>query len=157
MSIFYHPDLFDDIRFQKTEGSDDVFHRIAQAIVPGCFDWGIDGYDIISYRIEEDPYRPIGSLVDTLIERLAVECPANPEQQEILSLLSNLTERGGNLIQQTGGPYLGYVTADEVVRLMRLLEGCSLQNTRSVAEKAALLKILSEAEKRSLGLIYRLA
>lgn len=38
-----------------------------------------------------------------------------------------------------------------------ILEECPLQTARSVAEKAALLKILSKAEERRLGLIYSMA
>jgi len=157
MSICFHPDLFDDAQFEKTKGKQDIFHRISQAIVAGCFGWGIDGYDIISYRIEENPYRPIGSLVDYLVEKLVVECPADLKREEILCLLSKLTERQGNLIKQAEVHYLGYLTAEEVVRSRMILEECPLQTARSVAEKAALLKILSKAEERRLGLIYSMA
>ncbi len=153
MSIFFHPNLFDDARYQADDCLE-LYERISHAVVANQYGWEIDGYDIISFRIEERPYRPIGSLVDFLIERLPAECAGAENVPEALSLLGKITEGKGNLVEQTEGIYLGYLTAREVIRLGELLRELRLQTSRSTAEQAALIKILAIAQERGLGLIY---
>jgi hypothetical protein len=114
----------------------------------------IDGYDIISFRVEEDPYRPVGSLVDFLYDYLPVEDFDNPNLSEILQLLGNLTERHGNLAGETDQLYLGYLTAVEVTLLRSLLERSKCDSLQTMSERDAMVKILGIAEKRRTGLIF---
>lgn len=154
MSICYHPDLFDSDRFQSLHKGD-ILRRIRASIVPGrYFPAAIDGYDIISFRVEEDPYRPVGSLVDYLFEHLPIEDAANPDLPKMILLLGNLTERYGNLAAKTDHLYLGYLTADEVTMLRGQLERCAYDTLQTMNEKSAMVKILGIAERHSSGLIF---
>jgi len=154
MSIGYHPDLFDADRFQSLQKGE-IARRIRASIVPGKnFPALIDGYDIISFRVEEDPYRPVGSLVDFLYDHLPVEDFDNPDLLEILRLLGNLTERHGNLGGETDHLYLGYLTAAEVTLLRSRLELSKCDTLQTIGERDAMVKILAIAEKRGTGLIF---
>jgi hypothetical protein len=153
MSICFHPFLFNDARFASLKKGD-IFRRIRASILPGKhFSDAIDGYDIISFRVEEDPYRPVGSLFDYLFERLPLENPGNPALPKILPLLGNLTERYGNLARQTDNIYLGYLTAEEVILLRQQLGRCTYDTVQTKTETDALAKILSVAEQHGAGLI----
>ncbi|MBN1440330.1 MAG: hypothetical protein JW929_13060 [Anaerolineales bacterium] len=154
MSIGFQPFLFDDARFLSLKKGD-VFRRIRASIPPGKhFDGAIDGYDIKSFRVEEDPYRPVGSLVDFLFEHIPMENAENPELPAILALLGNLTERHGNLAGETDHIYLGYLTAAEVRALRGQLERCRYDTLQTKNEKEAMVKILDIAERRETGLIF---
>jgi hypothetical protein len=153
MSICYHPALFDADQFKSLKKGD-VVRRIRASIVPGRhFADAIDGYDIVSFRVEEDPYRPVGSLVDFLFEHLPTEDPSNPELAKMILLLGALTERYGNLADETDNVYLGYLTADEVKLLRGQLERCAYDTLQTLNERNALVKILRVAERRGTGLI----
>jgi hypothetical protein len=154
MSIGFHADLFDADRFQSLQKGD-IFRRVRASIVPGrYFPDAIDGYDIVSFRVEEDPYRPVGSIVDFLFEHLPTEDSKNPELPKMILLLGNLTERYGNLAGKTDNLYLGYLTAAEVIMLRGQLERCAYDTLQTMNEKAALVKILGIAERHGAGLIY---
>jgi len=154
MSIGFHPDLFDAGRFQLLQKGE-ITRRIRASIVPGKnFPDLIDGYDIISFRVEEDPYRPAGSLVDYLYDHLPVEDFDNPNLSELLQLLGNLTERHGNLAGETDHVYLGYLTAAEVSLLRSRLELSRCDTPQTIGERDAMVKILAVAEKRGTGLIF---
>jgi hypothetical protein len=154
MSIGFHPDLFNAERFQSLQ-TGDILRRIRASIVPGRhFPALIDGYDIISFRVEEEPYRPVGSLVDYLSDHLPIEDSANPDLAEMVLLLQNLTERHGNLARETGSEYLGYLTAGEVTILRGQLERCGFETAQTMNEKTAMVKILAIAERHGTGLIF---
>jgi hypothetical protein len=153
MSISFQPALFDAERFQSLKKGD-LLRRIRAAILPGrYFPAAIDGYDIISFRVEEDPYRPVGSIVDYLFEHLPIENPANPDLPKMILLLGNLTERYGNLAEKTENLYLGYLTAEEVTLLRGQLERCRYDTYQTMTERAAMVKILTVAERHGSGLI----
>jgi hypothetical protein len=154
MSIFFHPDLFDADRFLSlTKG--DILRRIRAAILPGRhFSSAIDGYDIISFRVEEEPYRPVGSIVDYLFDRLPAEVSSNPELPKMILLLGKMTERYGNLAVETNSIYLGYLTSGEAAALRGQLERCGYDTLQTKNEKAAMVKILSVAERHAAGLIF---
>ncbi len=153
MSICFHPDLFNAAQFISLKKGD-IFRRIRASILPGNhFSGALDGYDIISFRVEEDPYLPVGSFVDYLFEHLPMENSQNPDLPKIILLLGNLTERYGNLASETDNIYLGYLTAEEVKTLRGQLEGCKYDTLQTKYEKAALEKILSVAEDHRTGLI----
>jgi hypothetical protein len=153
MSISYHPDLFNALQFISLKKGD-IFRRIRSSIIPGNFFAEIiDGYDIVSFRVEEDPYLPVGSFVDFLFEHLPMENSENPEIPKIIPLLGNLTERYGNLAGETDNIYLGYLTAEEVTTLRGQLERCRFDTLQTKYEKDALVKILSVAEDHGTGLI----
>ncbi|MGB7537043.1 MAG: hypothetical protein WBM17_00745 [Anaerolineales bacterium] len=154
MSIGFHPDLFNAERFLSLQ-TGDILRRIRASIVPGKhFPARIDGYDIISFRIEEEPYRPVGSIVDYLSDHLPVEDSANADLPEMLVLLGNLTERYGNLAGKTDCEYLGYLTAGEVTVLRDQLERCGFETAQTMNEKTAMVKILAIAERHGTGLIF---
>jgi hypothetical protein len=154
VSIGFHPDLFNADQFQSLKKGD-IFRRIRSAIVPGRHFSGVfDGYDIVSFRVEEEPYRPVGSIVDYLFEHLPMENPANPDLPKMILLLGSLTERYGNLAGETDNLYLGYLSADEVTLLRSQLERCAYDTLQTKNEKAAMVKILSIAEQHGTGLIY---
>jgi hypothetical protein len=154
MSICFHPDLFDAERF-KSLLKGDILRRIRASIVPGRnFPAMIDGYDIISFRVEEEPYRPVGSIADYLTEHLPTEDSANPDLSEMILLLRNLTERYGNLAGETDSEYLGYLTAGEVTVLRDQLERCGFETAQTMNEKTAMVKILAIAERHGTGLIF---
>ncbi|MBN2084829.1 MAG: hypothetical protein JW748_06350 [Anaerolineales bacterium] len=154
MSICFHPDLFDAERFQSLQKGD-ILRRIRASIIPGRnFPATVDGYDILSFRVEEEPYRPIGSIVDYLAEQLPEEDAANPDLAEMTLLLRNLTERHGNLARETDSTYLGYLTAGEVRLLRGQLERCGFETAQTMNEKTAMVKILAIAERRGTGLIF---
>jgi hypothetical protein len=153
MSISFHADLFDAEQFQTLKKGD-IFRRIRASIVPGRpIGAAVDGYDIISFRVEEDPYRPVGSLVDYLYERLPNEAADNPDLPEMIPLLGRLTERHGNLAAETDYIFLGYLTAPEAATLRGLLERCTYETVQTFNEKSALIKILGVAEEKGMGLI----
>jgi hypothetical protein len=153
MSICFHPDLFNDAQFTSLKKGD-IFRRIRASILPGKYYSGtIDGYDIVSFRVEEDPYRPVGSLVDYLYEHLPLENSQNPDLPKIMPLLGNLTERHGNLAGETDSIYLGYLTAGEVTTLRKQLAHCRWDTLQTKHEATALVKILSIAEEHGSGLI----
>jgi hypothetical protein len=154
MSIVYHANLFHVDRFLSLEKGD-ISRRIRAAIVPGKhFPAEIDGHDVVSFRVEEDPYRPVGSLVDYLFDHLPMENPANPEIPKVILLLGRLTERYGNLAGKTDNEFLGYLTAEEVAQLRGQLERCAFDTLQTMKEKAAMVKILSIAEQHGTGLIF---
>jgi hypothetical protein len=153
MSICFHPALFNAAQFQSLKKGD-IFRRIRASIIPGKhYPSVIDGYDIISFRVEEEPYRPVGSLVDYLCEHLPLENLSNPELSDTIRLLENLTEQHGNLAGETDNLYLGYLTAEEVISLRRGLEGCTYETLQTMNEKAAMINILDIAERYEAGLI----
>jgi hypothetical protein len=153
MSIGFQPALFNADRFINLKKGD-IFRRIRASIVPGRhYSGAIDGYDIISFRVEEDPYRPVGSIVDYLFEHLPMENSANPDLPKMILLLGNLTERYGNLAGKTDNIYLGYLTAEEVKLLRGQLERCRFDTYQTMTEKNAMVKILSVAERNGMGLI----
>jgi hypothetical protein len=154
MSICFHPDLFDAERFQSLQKGD-ILRRIRASIIPGRnFPARIDGYDIVSFRVEEQPYRPVGSIVDYLTEHLPDEDSANPDLPEMVNLLKALTERHGNLARETDCTYLGYLTAGEVSLLRGQLERCGFETAQTMNEKSAMVKILAIAERSGTGLIF---
>jgi hypothetical protein len=154
MSICFHPALFNADQF-KTLKKGDILRRIRGSIVPGRhFSGTIDGYDIISFRVEEEPYHPVGSIVDYLFEHLPIENSANPDLPKMILLLGNLTERYGNLAGETDNTYLGYLTAGEVTLLRSQLERCTYDTYQTMTEKAAMVKILGVAERHGMGLIF---
>ncbi len=154
MSIGFHPDLFDTNRFHSLQKGD-ILRRIRASIVPGRnFPAAIDGYDIISFRVEEETNRPVGSLVDYLSEHLPAEDSANADLPEMIDLLRNLTERYGNLAGETENEYLGYLTAGEVTVLRDQLERCGFTTAQTMNEKTAMVKILAIAERHGTGLIF---
>jgi hypothetical protein len=153
MSISFRPDLFDAEQFQSLKKGD-IFRRIRASIVPGRpFDEAVGDYDVVSFRVEEDPYRPVGSLIDYLYERLPNEAAADPELPEMIRLLGRLTERCGNLAGDTDHIFLGYLTAAEAATLRRQLEGCRYETIQTFNEKTALIKILRVAEEKGMGLL----
>lgn len=153
MSISFQPALFDAERFQSLKKGD-LLRRIRAAILPGRhFSAAIDGYDIVSFRVEEDPYRPVGSIVDYLFEHLPLENSDNPDLPKMILLLGNLTERYGNLAGKTDNLYLGYLTAGEVTLLRGQLERCRYDTYQTMTERAAMVKILTVAERHEAGLI----
>lgn len=153
MSIFFHVDLFNADRFISLKKGD-ILRRIRASIVPGKhFSGAMDGYDIISFRVEEEPYRPVGSIVDYLFEHLPSEDTANPDLPKMILLLGTLTERYGNLAGETDNLYLGYLTAAEVNLLRGQLERCAYGTVQTKNEKSAMVKILSVAERHGTGLI----
>jgi hypothetical protein len=153
MSIGFHPALFDAERFQSL-AKGDIRRRIQFSIRPGkFFSRDIDGYDIASFRFEEEPYRPVGSLVDYLFDHLPEESPDHPGLPKTILLLSKLTERYGNLADATDATYLGYLNAEEVILLRTHLEACPYDTFRTMEEKGAMVKILSVAERNGTGLI----
>jgi hypothetical protein len=153
MSIFFRPDLFDAEQFQALIKGD-IFRRIRASIVPGRhFSAALDGYDITSFRVEEESDHPVGSLVDYLFERLPLEAAANPELPKLIPLLGRLTERYGNLADETDHIFLGYLTAAEAATLRGQLERCGYETVQTFYEKSALMKILSVAEEHGTGLI----
>jgi hypothetical protein len=154
MSIGYRPALFDAQRFESLT-SGDILRRIRFAIMPGRhFSSEIDGYDIRSFRVEEDPHTPIGSIVDYLFDRLPREDQDHPDLPELLTLLGKLTERHGSLAAETDYIYLGYLNAGEVSALRRHLERCSFSTDRTLVELSAMVKILAIAEEHGTGLIF---
>jgi hypothetical protein len=154
MSIGFHPDLFNADRFQSLQKGE-ILRRIRASIVPGRhFPAAIDGYDITSFRVEEDPYQPVGSIVDWLFEHLPIEDSKNPDLPKMILLLGNLTERYGNLARETDNLYLGYLTAEEVTMLRGQLERCRYDTLQTKNEKAAMVKILGIAERHASGLIF---
>lgn len=153
MSIGFYPALFDAQRYQSLVKGD-INRRIQFSILPGSYFPGeIDGYDIASFRYEEEPYRPVGSIVDFLFDHLPEEAPQYPELPKLILLLGKLTERYGNLADDTDAVYLGYLNSEEVVLLRRQLEECPYDTFRSMEEKNAMVKILSVAAGRGTGLI----
>lgn len=153
MSIGYRTALFDAQQFESLQKGD-ILRRIRFAIPPGRhFEDALDGYDISSLRVEEDPRRPIGSIVDLLLERLPLEDADYPGLPGLLDLLGKLTERHGVLVQETGYAYLGYLNAAEVTVLRSLLEGLESTSAITKAELSAMVKILSIAEQHHMGLI----
>ncbi len=114
----------------------------------------LDGYDIVSFRVEEEPYRPVGSIVDYLCEHLPEEDSSNPDLPEMVNLLNALTERHGNLARDTDCTYLGYLTAGEVSLLRGQLERAGFETAQTMNEKSAMVKILAIAEQHGTGLIF---
>ena len=154
MSICFHPALFDADRFISLKKGD-ILRRIRASIIPGRhFSGAIDGYDIISFRVEEDTSRPVGSLVDYLFEHLPIENADNPDIPRMILLLGRMTERYGNLVEKTDNLYLGYLTAEEVVLLRGQLERCRFDTYQTMTERAAMVKILTVAERHGSGLIF---
>jgi len=153
MSIIFHPALFDAKRFQSL-AKGDLQRRIQFAIPPGnTFGRDIDGYDISSFRFEQEPYRPVGSIVDYLFDHLPDEAPTFPGLARMILLLGKLTERYGNLADATDAIYLGFLNAEEVALLRAQLEQCPYDTYRTMEEKNALGKILAVAENQGMGLI----
>jgi hypothetical protein len=153
MSIIFHPALFDAERYQSL-AKGDIHRRIQFAIPPGNhFSRDIDGYDIASFRFEQDPYRPVGSIVDYLFDHLPEEAPNFPGLAQMLQLLGKLTERHGNLTGATDAIYLGFLSAGEVSLLRAQLERCPYDTYRTMEEKNAMGKILALAEQKGMGLI----
>ncbi len=153
MSIGFLPALFDAKRYQSL-AKGDIRRRIQFSILPGkYFARDIDGYDIASFRFEEEPYRPVGSIVDYLFDHLPEEAPRHPGLPKTILLLGKLTERYGNLADATDANYLGFLTAEEVVLLRAQLEACPYDTFRTMEEKNAMVKILSVAERNGTGLI----
>ncbi|MFN2298211.1 MAG: hypothetical protein ACK2UB_05135 [Anaerolineales bacterium] len=153
MSICFHPALFDADRFESLKKGD-ILRRIRSSIVPGRhFPGAIDGYDIISFRVEEDTSRPLGSIVDYLFEHLPIENADHPDLPKMILLLGRMTERYGNLAEQTDNLYLGYLSAEEVTLLRSQLERCRYDTYQTMTERAAMVKILIVAERHKSGLI----
>jgi hypothetical protein len=153
MAIGFQLALFNAERFESLKKGD-ILRRIRASIVPGRHYSGtIDGYDIRSYRVEEEPYRPVGSIADYLFEHLPIENPSNPDLPKMILLMGNLTERYGNLAGETNHLYLGYLTAGEVTMLRGQLERCTYDTYQTMTEKAAMVKILGVAERNGMGLI----
>jgi hypothetical protein len=153
MSIGFHPALFDADRYQSL-AKGDIHRRIQFSIRPGKFySREIDGYDIASFRFEEEPYRPVGSIVDYLFDHLPEEAPHHPGLPKTMLLLGKLTERYGNLAEATDSIYLGYLNAREVILLRTQLAACPYDTFRTMEEKNAMVKILSVAERNGTGLI----
>jgi hypothetical protein len=153
MSIGFHPALFDAQRYQSL-AKGDIHRRIQFSIRPGnFFSRDIDGYDIASFRFEEDPYRPVGSIVDYLFDHLPGEAANYPGLPKTILLLAKLTERYGNLAEVTDAIYLGYLNAEEVALLRAQLETCPYDTIRTMDEKNAMVKILSIAEQKRTGLL----
>ncbi len=153
MSIVFHPALFDADRYQSL-AKGDIHRRIQFAIPPGKpFARDIDGYDIASFRFEQDPYRPVGSIVDYLFDHLPEEAPNFPGLTRMILLLGKLTERYGNLADSTDAIYLGFLNAGEVSQLRTQLESCPYDTSRTMEEKNAMGKILALAEQKRMGLI----
>ena len=154
MSINFHPDLFNAEQFKSLKKGD-IFRRIRASIIPGKhFPGMIDGYDISSFRVEEEPYRPVGSIVDYLIDYLPQEDSTNPALPQVILLLGSLTERMGNLAAETDNLYLGYLSAEEVTTLRDHLERCAYDTLQTKNEKAAMVKILNVADQHGTGLIF---
>ncbi len=154
MSIGYRPALFDAQRFESLT-SGDILRRIQFAILPGRhFTPEIDGFDIRSFRVEEEPRTPIGSIVDYLFDRLPGENQDHPDLAELTALLGKLTERHGSLVAETDYIYLGYLKADEVITLRKHLERCNFSTDRTLLELSAMVKILAVAEEHGSGLIF---
>jgi hypothetical protein len=154
MSIFFLPVLFNAQQFESlTTG--DIRRRIQSSIVPGVtFSHVLDGYDIGSFRVETEPERPVGSIVDYLYERLPSEATDHPNLVDLVSLLAKLTDKEGNLAEVTDHFYLGYLTAEEVVRLRGYLEQCSFSTLQTLTEISAMVKILAVAGEHQTGLLY---
>jgi hypothetical protein len=154
MAIGFHPALFDAERFQSL-AKGDIRRRVKFSIRPGkFFSREIDGYDIASFRFEEEPYRPVGSIVDYLFDHLPEEAPNHPGLPKTILLLGKLTERYGNLADGTDAIYLGYLNAGEVILLRTQLAACPYDTFRTMEEKNAMVKILSVAERNGTGLIF---
>jgi hypothetical protein len=154
VSICFHPALFNAERF-KSLNKGDILRRIGAAIVPGKhFSGTIDGYDINSFRVEKEPYLPVGSLVDYLFEHLPIENSANPDLPKMILLLGKLTERYGNLAGETDNLHLGYLTAEEVTLLRGQLERSRYDTFQTMTEGAAMVKILGVAERHGTGLLF---
>ncbi len=153
MSIVFRPALFDAKRYQSLLKGD-IRRRIQFAIPPGnYFPRDIDGYDIASFRFEQEPYRPVGSIVDYLFDHLPEEVPNYPDLPRMILLLGKLTERHGNLAEATDSIYLGYLSPEEVILLRSQLTACPYETFRTMEEKDAMVKILSVAESNGMGLI----
>jgi hypothetical protein len=154
MSIFFLPVLFNAQRFESL-ATGDIRRRIQSSIVPGVFFTRVlDGYDIGSFRVETEPERPVGSIVDYLHEKLPSEAADHPDLADLLSLLGKLTDRQGALAEATDHMYLGYLNAEEVVRLRGHLERCSFSTLQTLTEISAMVKILDVAERHQTGLLY---
>jgi hypothetical protein len=153
MSIGFQPALFDAQRYQSlTKG--DIHRRIQFSILPGkFFSREIDGYDIASFRFEQEPYHPVGSIVDYLFDHLPGEAADFPGLPKTMLLLGKLTERYGNLAEMTDAIYLGYLNAEEVAFLRAQLDACPYDTLRTMDEKNAMVKILFVAEQKGMGLI----
>ena len=153
MSIVFHPALFDANQFQSLVKGD-INRRIQFSIPPGkYFSLDIDGYDIASFRFEQEPYRPVGSIADYLFDHLPDEAPGFPGLPKMILLLGKLTERYGNLAGATDSVYLGFLNADEVALLRTQLAECPYDTVRTMEEKIAMGKILTVAENKGMGLI----
>lgn len=153
MSIVFHLALFDAKRYQSL-AKGDIHRRIQFSIPPGnYFSRDIDGYDIASFRFEQEPYRPVGSIVDYLFNHLPDEAPDFPGLTRMILLLGKLTERYGNLADATDAIYLGFLNPDEVILLRMQLEQCPYDTFRTMEEKNAMGKILAVAENKGMGLI----
>jgi hypothetical protein len=153
MSIGFHPALFDAQRYQSL-AKGDINRRIQFSILPGkYYSREINGYDISSFRFEEEPYRPVGSIVDYLFDHLPEEAPNYPDLPKLILLLGKLTERYGNLADDTDAVYLGYLNSEEVVLLRGQLEECPYDTLRTMEEKNAMVQILSVAAGKGAGLI----
>lgn len=154
MSIFFLPVLFNAQRFESLV-SGDIRRRIQSSIVPGVsFSHILDGYDIGSFRVETEPERPVGSIVDYLYERLPSEAADHSDLADLIALLGKLTDKEGNLAEATDHLYLGYLTAPEVVQLRGYLERCSFSTLQTLTEISAMVKILAVAEEHETGLLY---
>jgi hypothetical protein len=153
MSIVFHLALFDAKRYQSL-AKGDIHRRIQFSIPPGnYFSRDIDGYDIASFRFEQEPYRPVGSIVDYLFNHLPDEAPDFPGLTRMILLLGKLTERYGHLADATDAIYLGFLNPDEVILLRMQLEQCPYDTFRTMEEKNAMGKILAVAENKGMGLI----
>lgn len=169
MTTLFHPHLFDAIAFRNSSHTDIYERIIAGLFREDPYGWEIDGYDIISVRVINNPqsshdtYEYIGSIVDFLLQKLPMETANFAQISTIIELLAKLTQQMGNLSQLTAGKFFGYLTQSEVQQLYQLLTACPIQipwsettpvEYRTNQEKLAMQKILAIACSYHTGLMY---
>ena len=116
MGTYFHPSLFNAEAFERSTHSD-IYECIAEGWVEeNPYEWHIDGYDIISFRVE------VGSIVDVLVAELSIEFPNNIQVYKAVKLLRKLTWKFGNLCEQTEELFYGYLFGQEVKELHNLLQ-----------------------------------
>ncbi len=149
MSTYFHPSLFNAEAFERSTHSD-IYERMAERWVEeNPYKWHIDGYDIISFRVE------VGSIVDVLVAELPIESPNNVQAYKAVKLLRKLTWKFGNLCEQTEELFYGYLSGQEVKELHNLLQQSAATSEWTASEKVAMIKILAIAIEHNAGLLYR--